>query len=1509
MKFLKHRAFPAFYKEYAPKLVEFFGLWVDWLNEEDNAAYIVDHLSTEHDIDESVDAYASHIKNKLLDEFPVSIASDLKLLLKNIYFLYNSKSSINSYEFLFRCLFDSPCSIRYPKEYILKTSDGRWQIPVYLQTQGYDIISELWQYNWFKLEGDESGATCYIDGADILKNESGEFENCLRVTSVVGTFVPDEHLTMTDPSTGLVYDFDLYVKKYVINYEAGRWMDTHGLLDSDMVIQDSYYYQDFSYIIRSAVPMNKWKALIKKIIHPAGLGLFGELLTAGTDEAAGNPLTLAATPIAFISMFHMWLKLYVLSAAAALQSATWHLEDSQILQNRSETPDIWIHRGIDFCRDGFYWLNTGYASTFFNRDSVMLFRDDGTLIDPDLIDWSLMKFYDDIDTRTLTGITLHPWKPLDKGEIVGNTWTPTIVMMDTKTIGNSNSELIVSEEGQEVALGNLCLEDDPMTLEDRENLSEMMTTDSFTDTLNPENNESYVYQNFMVFTTQANGDTSKVIKDLRLPDEHISEGKDKTIRSTSIETVAEIPVDKHKPWKELTVNDSVTVSLEQMEIYPLGSLVKVPDDYIAVENGGYRFVKRHYNHEKIFVFSYLKEDVTERHFYENRDHLENHVFSLKANPIDESILLFIDGKFSKNYIVDGTNLIIPASEYNTAELYILGRNIGQRRQEEHYRGDRWFVYNNARKWPFMPHAFHIRTFHAIDYHLWTDLEIDKSYFRIAWNSTMSAPASVESSEMWQELGGIAQNHSITFDEWLNRGEYKSSNSWDQIVSKFNKISNKSSTLVFTEKGVLIDPENINWAEKRISDYADNSPHGEAIIAILEEMAQTLYRWTAYSVPGQRTYNLSGEYDMPSGKSSDYQVLYSSVALDPSDYTINRFSKQITFIDAPQERNYPITVKFIGENVDISDIENKYGNFVYSVPILAAKTRIEFEMDNKSEFTVSVPSKVVGSSDMEQLVSVNEQDVLLGTLDMPSTPMTMENRENLGSVLMTDSFSDTLNTDSEIIRSDYLVFLNGAKVKESEVRNEKNTYIFNGTITGNVKIFQTSDDWKRAYYTGTGTSIEVDKTFGDIDPKYIIVFIDGAYSTDWTISGSTITLKTEPEEWYEVYILNSLSYYQPEKARFDKYSLNFTFNNLRKMDIMPSWMHIYLFKEIQDIGKKIEQHASTHLKNLAIIKNKETSAFASMNIAHQNAEPAIPMYNTMDRLIYDGTQPVLDYENIPVVDVEKEFNKYSTMLFKSDGKIAAPEDINWPATEFAGLTLTDSVTPVILNPEMPALSGTLEMPEGELPHYTPNPEDFFDKNMLVFVTGRKVSPDNVKVENGSIYVSGIENWDVTDTELRFLESVSNEDTVLDENSEDVLVSTSNEEQEILTDDFESRQFQVLNEENLVFVKKDNSVKNITVFQYNPDDVEFMEFRDGSKGRFFQLPRVGFMKLNTLVFKNGYRTDDYYIAGDMLCLNSLEKNETAEVYAFSEYDYNFIKTMPHNYKQKAFIVSNIKRLRYI
>ena len=66
MNFNKTRAFPSFFQEYAPKLIEFFGAWIDWLNEPDNSGYIIDHLSSEKDIDESINAYKTHIKNNLL---------------------------------------------------------------------------------------------------------------------------------------------------------------------------------------------------------------------------------------------------------------------------------------------------------------------------------------------------------------------------------------------------------------------------------------------------------------------------------------------------------------------------------------------------------------------------------------------------------------------------------------------------------------------------------------------------------------------------------------------------------------------------------------------------------------------------------------------------------------------------------------------------------------------------------------------------------------------------------------------------------------------------------------------------------------------------------------------------------------------------------------------------------------------------------------------------------------------------------------------------------------------------------------------------------------------------------------------------------------------------------------------------------------------------------------------------------------------------------------------------
>lgn len=44
------------------------------------------------------------------------------------------------------------------------------------------------------------------------------------------------------------------------------------------ILQDSLFYQDFSYVIRSGLVFNAYKELVKQSIHPAGLQFFGEIL-------------------------------------------------------------------------------------------------------------------------------------------------------------------------------------------------------------------------------------------------------------------------------------------------------------------------------------------------------------------------------------------------------------------------------------------------------------------------------------------------------------------------------------------------------------------------------------------------------------------------------------------------------------------------------------------------------------------------------------------------------------------------------------------------------------------------------------------------------------------------------------------------------------------------------------------------------------------------------------------------------------------------------------------------------------------------------------------------------------------------------------------------------------------------------------------------------------------------------------------------------------------------------
>ena len=48
----------------------------------------------------------------------------------------------------------------------------------------------------------------------------------------------------------------------------GYWIDSGGFLSSDRKLQDNDYYQDFSYVVRSDVPIQSYREVLKKLVHP-----------------------------------------------------------------------------------------------------------------------------------------------------------------------------------------------------------------------------------------------------------------------------------------------------------------------------------------------------------------------------------------------------------------------------------------------------------------------------------------------------------------------------------------------------------------------------------------------------------------------------------------------------------------------------------------------------------------------------------------------------------------------------------------------------------------------------------------------------------------------------------------------------------------------------------------------------------------------------------------------------------------------------------------------------------------------------------------------------------------------------------------------------------------------------------------------------------------------------------------------------------------------------------------
>ena len=99
---------------------------------------------------------------------------------------------------------------------------------------------------------------------------------------------------------------------------GGRYVGTTGFLSWDNRLQDNYYYQAFSYEIRITETVDKYRDILKKLLHPAGTKFFGaynidssvdlgqhldfiQIINAIYNSAMAETVTVTDTPSAVAS--------------------------------------------------------------------------------------------------------------------------------------------------------------------------------------------------------------------------------------------------------------------------------------------------------------------------------------------------------------------------------------------------------------------------------------------------------------------------------------------------------------------------------------------------------------------------------------------------------------------------------------------------------------------------------------------------------------------------------------------------------------------------------------------------------------------------------------------------------------------------------------------------------------------------------------------------------------------------------------------------------------------------------------------------------------------------------------------------------------------------------------------------------------------------------------------------------------------------------------------------------
>jgi hypothetical protein len=174
-----------------------------------NPVNTIQELLQFRDPDKVVSNFLTKFRNEFLNTIPENLDAglDKRNLIKNIKSVYRAKGTSRGHEIFFRMLFGLTSETVYPRENMLRVSDGKWTTNKVLRTiQGINLTGDTSLLIGRSITGQTSGATALVEAVSkfqIGANEVTEFT--LNEDTIVGTFVTGEEIRGTESDTASTF--------------------------------------------------------------------------------------------------------------------------------------------------------------------------------------------------------------------------------------------------------------------------------------------------------------------------------------------------------------------------------------------------------------------------------------------------------------------------------------------------------------------------------------------------------------------------------------------------------------------------------------------------------------------------------------------------------------------------------------------------------------------------------------------------------------------------------------------------------------------------------------------------------------------------------------------------------------------------------------------------------------------------------------------------------------------------------------------------------------------------------------------------------------------------------------------------------------------------------------------------------------------------------------------------------------------------------------------------------